>query len=322
MSQQSFAPLIIFAFNRPYHIFKTLESLSQCDSVKKTELIAFIDAPRSPIEKYKVKAVKKIINEFGSYFSSIKINCAKKNKGCDASIRQGLNKVFKIHERAIILEDDIIVGKKFLESMNLSLEKYSDVKNIYHINAYNFQIPGIQKSKNKNKFFLFRSMFCWGWATWKDRWEAWNNDPLAQDVFTLMNTYSKKDKHYFNLDGYCNWWNQVEANATGKLENTWDILWFSFISKQKGLCLTPYYSLVKNIGLDGSGVHCKSSNNFDSHQINNELVNEFPTSIQESHDAVKMIKENLKSKKFKILIKKVKHILKNLILKIRNFLID
>ncbi len=49
--------------------------------------------------------------------------------------------------------------------------------------------------------------------------------------------------------------NQLEANISGEIK-TWAILWYATVNFNKGLCLTPKYSLVNNIGMDGSGVHC------------------------------------------------------------------
>ena len=314
MSETKLAPVIIFAFNRPHHVYKTLESLSKCNKIEKTHIIAFVDAPRTSSENFKVNAVKKIIKQFRSHFSSLTIHTSKVNEGCDASIRKGIDKVFETYDRAIILEDDIVVGKNFLESMNIALEKYYKIKKVFHISAFNFNVPKMKKGVYKNRFFLFRAMLCWGWATWKDRWQSWNDDPLSQDVFSLMNTLGE-NKNYFNLDGSYNWWNQLEANANGELDDTWDILWFSFIQKKKGLCLTPYFSLVRNIGFDGSGVHCNPINRMDSGLINNSLVDTFPTDIIETEDAVKMIKSRLRFIRVLNLPRKIYYILKNLFLK-------
>lgn len=319
MSEIKLAPVIIFAFNRPHHVYKTLESLSKCNKIEKTQLIAFVDAPRTSIENFKVDAVKKIIKQFRSNFLSLTIHTSKANEGCDASIRKGIDKVFEIYDRAIILEDDIVVGKNFLESMNIALEEYHKVKKVFHINAYNFNVPKMQKGVYKNRFFLFRAMLCWGWATWRDRWQSWNDDPLSQDVFSIMNSLGE-NKNYFNLDGCYNWWNQLEANANGELDNTWDILWFSFIQKENGLCLTPYFSLVRNIGFDRSGVHCNPLNSMNLDLINNSLVDKFPTNIEETEHAIKMIKSRLRFMKVVNLPRKIKFIFKNLIFKIKNFL--
>ena len=40
---------------------------------------------------------------------------------------------------------------------------------------------------------------------------------------------------------------------------TWDILWYAIVFLKNGLCLFPRKSLVRNIGHDETGVHCKNT---------------------------------------------------------------
>ncbi len=39
-------------------------------------------------------------------------------------------------------------------------------------------------------------MNCWGWATWKDRWQKFERNPE-----NLINEFSKEDIYRFNVDG-------------------------------------------------------------------------------------------------------------------------
>ena len=55
--------------------------------------------------------------------------------------------------------------------MNNSLKIYKDEKKVWHINGFNYPI----KFEGDFECFFMRSMQCWGWATWKDRWEIFIN---------------------------------------------------------------------------------------------------------------------------------------------------
>ena len=44
----------------------------------------------------------------------------------------------------------------------------------------------ISKEKKKNDIFLWRFMNCWGWATWRDRWQYFDKNPLY-----LLKTFNK-----------------------------------------------------------------------------------------------------------------------------------
>ena len=95
-------------------------------------------------------------------------------------------------------------------------------------------------------------MSCWGWGTWKDRWNK-----IERDHNFYYNKLQKNSKllSSFNYDNTLAFHRQLEGNISGKIK-TWAILWFSAVFFNKGLCVTPKFSLVENIGLDGSGVHC------------------------------------------------------------------
>ena len=41
--------------------------------------------------------------------------------------------------------------------------------------------------------------------------------------------------------------------------NSWAVFWALKCIEQGGFCPTPYYSLISNIGFDGTGVHCGST---------------------------------------------------------------
>lgn len=287
-------PVLLFGFNRPFHTKKTLDSLSNCDGAMKIPLIAFVDGPRRPSEKYKVDNVKKIIESYSGKFKSIEVYSSTLNKGCNASIKDGINQAFKSYDKIIVLEDDIIVGENFYNSMDKALKKNENEKRIFQINGFNFNVPKLINEQNLNKFFLFRVQFTWGWATWKDRWTLMQNDPLSQDPYYLMESMSNQDRKFFNLDGFYNCWNQVADNIDGSLDNTWDIFWHVFIARNNGLCLTPYFSMTKNIGCDGSGTHCSLDDNLiPSSEINHSFVHEIPDKIEEDELIINLIKKRL-----------------------------
>ena len=90
--------------------------------------------------------------------------------------------------------------------------------------------------------------------------------------------------------------NGFEADYAGMLEqqlegkiDAWDIRWYWSIFNRKGVSLFPKYSLVKNIGFDGSGIHC-----FDGQQTGDEIYAHrfqpaFPDKIVVNKEARKTI---------------------------------
>ncbi len=93
----------------------------------------------------------------------------------------------------------------------------------------------------------------------------------------------------FNLDGAHNFWGQVTANVSGKL-NTWAIFWYATIFEHNGLCLNPTVSYVQNIGLDGSGENCGQGNLYRSCYKAVE-IRDMPNDLEESSFAVEKIQD-------------------------------
>ena len=56
------APVAMFAFNRPWHLNKSLKSLSLCKLSDSTDLIIFIDGPRKKSDERKISNNINIIN--------------------------------------------------------------------------------------------------------------------------------------------------------------------------------------------------------------------------------------------------------------------
>ena len=225
------------------------------------------------------------------------------------------SKVLSKFECVISLEDDICVSKHFLSYMNNALKIYKDEKKVWHINGFNYPI----KFEGDFECFFMRSMQCWGWATWRDRWEIFTGDPLSCDPYYLIATFNKDLIKEFDLGVKRSvFWSQIVDNANGKLNNTWDIFWYSFIFLKKGLCLTPKVSMTRNIGHDGSGVHSIFDKDYLYSDLNEKKIKKFPRLIKENIYCVNKIRDylNNKNRLLNRLLRKTLLIYKNLSKKI------
>jgi hypothetical protein len=190
--------------------------------------------------------------------------------------------------------------------MNEALEFYKDEKKVWHISGWNYSISAL----GLDDVFSWRLMNCWGWATWADKWVF-----FEKNTNKLVSEFSKEQIRYLNLDGSYDAWSQVILNKENKI-NTWAIFWYAAIVKNRGLCVNPVETLVCNIGLDGSGVHCGSSG-FLKNKINQVKRNvRFKVMSVENNLAVSRIKLYYKSAKKNIfyrVIGKIYRILKRLV---------
>ena len=286
-------PVAFFAFNRPYHTLETLKSLAKNKEAINTDLYAFIDGHRKTSEILLIDNVEKIIKSFESKFRSLTIEKSDINLTGGMNQKRGISKVLSIYEGVISLEDDIYVSNNFLSYMKKALITYKYQKEVWHINAFNYPA----KINGDFDCFFMRLMLCWGWATWKDRWEQFIDNPLSCDPFYLKDIFNKQMIDDFDLNlRRSNFWSQVENNAKGKLNNTWDIVWYSSMFLKKGLCLTPKISLTRNFGHDGSGIHLSQDKELLKSFVNQKEINIFPDINQENKYCINQIRKYLKRK--------------------------
>jgi len=287
--------LLIFAFSRPTHISKLLKSLFTNSEAFHIPIVIFIDGPRKNEDNLKINQVKEVIQKFKVNSKFMKIICRKQNLGCKENIISGVTEYLKIYESAIILEEDLVVDKYFLKYMLDSLSIYESSKKVFHISGYSFITENAS-----NKAIFSRLMNCWGWATWRDRWEF-----LNKDVNQIKKSFSKKDILKFNIEGTHDYFRGIIENHSGTLK-TWAVFWYATIFKLDGLCLTPTSSLVRNIGNDGSGE--RYGDPFNKVYFKNIQINDFPKELKEDEDYLLKLIAYFKKKQSLIRI-----IVKNLI---------
>ncbi len=294
LTQQTLAPVVLFVYARADHTQRTLAALAANPEAIASDLIIYADAARSEKDAAKVQAVRDVISDVKG-FKSVTLHLREHNVGLAQNIIEGVSNVTQQYGRAIVLEDDIVTSPAFLGFMNAALEKYKTEPKVWHISGWNYPI----ETDGLGDAFFLRLMNCWGWATWADRWQHFHKDPQR-----LIDSWSDKQKHYFDLDGTGVFWSQVLANNEGKI-NTWAIFWYATIYEHGGLCLNPSKSYVDNIGLDGSGVHCGNSQTLVTTE--NTLCTKsnlnWPTEIAESNQAVEAIKLFYKNPKKPLIVR-------------------
>jgi hypothetical protein len=257
-----FAPIALFAFNRPNHLAKALSALSLSKGAENSILFVFIDGARNYQDKLQIERCQNIVNYFSHNFKSVKVRKNTTNLGLAKSIISGVSEVLDKYNEIIVLEDDLIVSEFFLSFMNEGLTELEHKKQVASIHGYLLPI----KKPLRSSFYL-RGADCWGWATWADRW----HDMCTDGVFLLKQLKSKNLVNEFDLFGSYPFTQMLEDQISGK-NDSWAIRWHASNFVLNKLTLYPSKSLVKNIGFDGSGTHTGSSSIFDT-----ELANYCPT---------------------------------------------
>jgi hypothetical protein len=254
-----YSPIALFTYNRPLHTKKTIEALQSNTIAKDSILYIFSDAAKNEEQASKVNEVRKYIQTIQGFKKVIIIE-RQQNLGLDPSIISGVSEILNRYNKIIVLEDDLITSPVFLEYMNNMLDAYQNTENIYSITGYNYPSSLIRiPSDYQYDVYFNQRAASWGWGTWKDRWESVDWDIQDFDEFK----HSKQVQNKFNQGGN-DMSNMLLASQSNdlKLGNPWDIRFCYHLFKEDGYCVYPTNSYVSNIGLDGTGVHCGTSDKY------------------------------------------------------------
>ena len=265
------APVVFFAFNRPAHTAQTLTALAACTGAANHDLIVFVDGPRGPSDRAAVDSVLGLLKQ-PLPFRSIEVHAAGSNLGLFRSITEGVSAVLQHHAEVIVVEDDLIVTRDFLEYMIDALDRYRTQPNVGCIHAYALPILGLPE------FYFLRGGDCWGWATWRDRWALLQRDPTW-----LIRELVRRDAldDYMDTQGASSL-KMLCDRAQGRNES-WAILWHASLWLSDRLTLQPGRSFVRNIGIDGSGTHSGATDRYESNI--REQYHGLPA-LKIAHDAV------------------------------------
>lgn len=299
-SELTLAPIVLFVYNRLDHTKQTLEALQKNELASESELFIYSDATKNEDVKPKVDAVREYIKTLDG-FKNITIYEREKNWGLANSIIDGVTQIVNEYGKIIVLEDDLVTSPFFLKFMNEALEVYKDEEKVWHVSGWNYPID----TDGLDDVFLWRLMNCWGWATWKNKWQY-----FEKNIEKTILEFTPEDIKRFNIDDIENFWGQIISNKEGNI-NTWAIFWYASIFKKDGLCLNPTKSFVESIGNDDSGTHCGGTDIFKSKRSLSQNI-KFTNNIFENELAIKNLKTFYKKSKKSILIR-----IKN---KIRNFI--
>ena len=278
----NFAPVVVFTFNRPSHLKRCVDSLLLNKESELTDFWFFVDGPRNSVDKTKIDEIIQILNEYRNVINLRIIN-SEKNLGLAKSIITGLNTVFEKSARVIIIEDDLVASPYFLEYCNFGLDKYEIDQRIASLHgfSYGFNEP------EKNPYFL-RGADCWGWATWKDRWQLFEADSNK----LISQIRGNRLKRKFDLDGVYPYFNMLIRQSRGEV-NSWAIRWHASMFLANKLTLYPNQTLINNDGADGSGTHAGQSKSFNS-KLADRPIDFLNIEVKESKRARRKLKRFLR----------------------------
>jgi hypothetical protein len=263
------SPVLFLIFNRPHYTEKAFAAIRK---VKPPRLYIAADGPR----KDKIGEKKLCLQTRNFVLNSIDWECEvktlfqKQNLGCGLGVSTGISWFFEHEEQGIILEDDIVANSSFFKFCDELLQKYKYDKNVWTIGGNNHQ--GI--SAFKESYSFTKTFYCWGWATWRDRWKYFSLN-IKKVKENSMDWYTKNRQVRNHFEEIL--WRMQNRNKEFRID-TWDYQYHFISVSQKALHIFPQKNMIKNIG--NFGVHLNGKGPFLNTKTYKLNITSHPLSIK------------------------------------------
>lgn len=248
------APICLSTYIRLEHLKKTIASLQENTLAQDSLLYIFSDAPR-PGDEETVSEVRKYIHTIDG-FREVNI-VERETNGRVKNGRGGISFLLEKYGRCVFMEEDMVTAPGFLAFMNEAMDLYEDDKRIISVNGYTppINIP----SSYRGDGVLLGRFFGWGAGFWKHKYD------LIQEYLDV-DEYRKniRDKKFFKKltsNGH-----EIYVMLEKEIRGEVDALDVKIMYQQAlndWFVVSPRKSLVRNIGYDGTGVHCGTSDRYD-----------------------------------------------------------
>ena len=233
-------PVVLFIQKRP----KQTEALfNQIRQIRPKELFIFADGPASEEETELCKQAR-LLTEFIDWDVTVYRDYSANKLGIAQRILTGLDYVFSVRDRAIILEDDCLPDPTFFSFCEELLEKYLNNNSLMQISGTNI-IQSETLHQSAPYFYSKFTLPCWGWATWGRAWKLFNRD------YDTWKNHSSTLRLNLTLDFSASWKGSFNSLSMGN-RDSWDIQWMIDVWQNKGICIIPTVNLVTNTGV-GAG---------------------------------------------------------------------
>ena len=315
-----FAPVLIPTLNRYEHLQKCLGSLSQCTWADQTEVYVALDYP--PSEKYiegwkKNKVFLENCGDMG--FKKLHLIEREENYGFGGNGKLGnlgelVHDIRQEYETYIISEDDNVFAPAFLDYINKGLEKFKDDEKTIALCGYRY-FANIQYAEN-TYFRQNVDLSAWGIGRWTSR-----KFPLyTYHDFRKLLSFRSFVKVYrrSGIEKAIYFLNCCHSKWDGRMIDMAQSIYLILNDLYE---IMPTVALVKNIGMDDTGVnfnHMPSEikEKFENQEISKERYFEFVGTGYEYFEENQIIYKNEYPNKlpFNIAFKKLMKALVKLII--------
>lgn len=241
-------PILLIAWRRPHTLRQVIDAIRP---VAPSRLYVACDGPNPerPGEAEKVAATRAVIEHEIDWPCQIDRLYADVNQGCRLGVSRAISWFFDHVEEGIILEDDCVPHPDFFSYCTTLLERYRHDNRVWCISGNNFE-DGPWSAEYD--YFFARIPMVWGWATWRTRWNHYDEKIVKWPKLKTANLGSSVFPDAAMRSYWFSIWDQLFH--LGK-PDTWDYQWVFVCVSNGGLTSLPCQNLVSNVGFGADATH-------------------------------------------------------------------
>jgi hypothetical protein len=237
------SPVVYFIYKRHNVIRQVLTVLQEA---KPKIMYVISDAGNTEIDIEAISQSRSIVNEMVNWHCKLEFIKLDENLGPYRIWNYAVDLIFKTHDRAIILEEDILPSLDYFRFMDEVLEKYKDDSHVYFISGMNFL--GKYPVNQEVSYFFVNSATTWGMATWKRTYEKFIRN------FSDLDTpyYNQVILSYLDRIGGAGWFGHLKLAQSKELTHNNSMEFYLMGINDNllynSLAIVPASNLVRNIG--------------------------------------------------------------------------
>ena len=243
-------PVAFFLFNRPDETARVFAEIARA---KPARLFLVADGPRNEAERGICEAAREVVNAI-DWTCEVRRNFSDANMGCRRRMSSGINWVFSLAERAILLEDDCVPDPTFFPFCAELLDRYEADPRVMMISGDNMQLG---RRCTSSSYYFSAIPHIWGWATWRRAWKHY--DVEMRDWPRVRATDFPGD---FVLPSAARVHRKMMEDVHAGRLDTWDVQWEFACWRQRGLSILPAVNLITNIGYGSAATHTRKRDAF------------------------------------------------------------
>ena len=203
-------PVVVFTFNRPQKLRRILAALSQQNIDR---LVLFVDGPRNDADLPQVEACRALARSVD--WISPEFHFWEQNHGL-VGIIDNISLALQAYSWAVFVEDDCLPMPGFYAFMRQAMEQYINSPEVFSICGYQ---PLLKCDFQNSPYTVVSSarFSCWGWASWRDRWQS-----ILPDVHAYSKLFDNL-QHVPDIPGTTDLPSLAQAMAIGKIPVSWDV---------------------------------------------------------------------------------------------------